>query len=143
MRKKDTILLVEDDPIDVEAVKRAFQKHKVSNPLRVVGDGIEALAYLRHEGEFADPDAHPRPGLILMDLRMPRMDGLECMKELQKDPNLDLIPVVVFTSSKDEVDIAASYRTGASSYIVKPVSFEKLVEAIRTFDLYWTLSEVP
>ena len=113
------------------------------NPLHVVGDGLEALAHLRNEGDYSDSAAHPRPGLILMDLRMPRMDGLECMRELERDSDLDLIPVVVFTSSKDEVNIVESYRNGASSYLVKPVSFEKLMEAIRTFDLYWTLSEVP
>ena len=143
MRKSVPILLVEDDPVDVEAVTRAFRIHNVRNSLHVVGDGLEALAYLRNEGDYSDPAAHPRPGLILMDLRMPRMDGLECMRELERDSDLDLIPVVVFTSSKEEVDIVASFQKGASSYLVKPVSFEKLLEAIRTFDLYWTLSEVP
>ena len=85
MRKSVPILLVEDDPVDVEAVTRAFRIHNVRNSLHVVGDGLEALAYLRNEGDYSDPAAHPRPGLILMDLRMPRMDGLECMRELERD----------------------------------------------------------
>ncbi|MFV1980323.1 MAG: response regulator, partial [Rhodothermia bacterium] len=85
----------------------------------------------------------PRPSLILMDLKMPRMDGLECLKELKDDADLCVIPVVIFTSSRDEADVLDSYRNGASSYIVKPVTFEKFVEAIATFDLYWTLSELP
>ena len=92
MRKSEVILLVEDDPIDVEAVKRAFSKHKVLNPLHVVGDGLEALEYLRHEGAFTDPDSAPRPNLILMDLKMPRMDGSECLRELKDDADLCVIP---------------------------------------------------
>lgn len=143
MKKSDVILLVEDDPIDVEAVKRAFEKHKVSNRLEVAGDGIEALEYLRHQGAYTDPDSAPRPSLILMDLRMPRMGGLECLRELKADADLSIIPVVIFTSSRDEVDVDNSFRDGAASYIVKPVTFEKLVEAIVVFDLYWTLSELP
>ncbi len=143
MSKCEAILLVEDDPIDVEGVKRAFDRRKVRNPLYVVGDGIEALEYLRREGAYTDPDSAPRPSLILMDLKMPRMGGMECLQELKANADLSVIPVVVFTSSKDEIDVADSYRHGASSYIVKPVTFDKLVEAIATFDLYWTLSELP
>ena len=137
------ILMVEDDPIDVEGVKRAFAQHNVVNPLNVVGDGVEALEYLRNEGAYTDPATTPRPSLIMMDVKMPRMGGVECLRELKQDPLLRHIPVVMFTSSRDEADIAASYESGAASYIVKPVTFEKLVSAIATFDLYWTLSELP
>ncbi len=143
MRKPDVILLVEDDPVDVKAVKRALSGRNVRNPLHVVGDGIEALEYLRHEGAFTDPESAPRPSLILMDLKMPRMDGLECLQELKADADLCIIPVVIFTSSSDEIDVLRSYRNGAASYIVKPITFEGLMEAIATFDLYWTLSELP
>lgn len=143
MRESSVILLVEDDAIDREGVRRAFTRHKVINPLYVVRDGLEAMEYLRHEGAFTDPDSAPRPSLILMDLKMPRMDGLECLKELKADADLCVIPVVIFTSSRDEADVLDSYRNGASSYIVKPVTFQKFLEAIATFDLYWTLSELP
>ncbi len=143
MRKPEVILLVEDDPIDIEGVRRAFRTRKVRNPLHVVGDGIEALEYLRREGAYTDSDSAPRPSLILMDLKMPRMGGLECLQELKSDADLSVIPVVIFTSSSDEVDVTNSYRQGAASYIVKPVTFDKLLDAISTFDLYWTLSELP
>ena len=137
------ILMVEDDPLDVESVRRGFALSKLKNPRRAVGEGIEALEYLKNEGEFSDPEAHPKPGLILLDLKMPRMDGKECLAKIKADPNLRHIPVIILTSSTDEPDILESYRNGASSYIVKPVTFSKLVEAIRTFDLYWTLCEIP
>lgn len=143
MRPEHLILMVEDDPLDVESVKRAFAVHKLRNPLRVVRDGEEALAYLRHEGKFADAEAHPRPSLILLDLNMPKMGGAEVLAAVKADPDLSAIPVVILTSSSQESDILSSYRGGAASYIVKPVTFEKLVEAVRTFDLYWTLSELP
>jgi two-component system response regulator len=143
MRSEKLILMVEDDPFDVESIKRAFTVHKLSNPLRVAGDGVEALEYLRNQGAFSDPVENPRPSLILMDLNMPRMNGRECLSEIKADPDLRLIPVVILTSSAEEADILQSYERGAASYIVKPVTFPKLAEAIRAFDLYWTLSELP
>jgi two-component system response regulator len=143
MRPQHSILMVEDDPFDVGSVQRAFSVHKLKNPLRVVGDGVEALEYLRNEGEFADAAEFPRPSLILLDLKMPRMGGLEFLEQIKSDRELSAIPIVVLTSSAEEGDIVQSYRNGASSYIVKPLTFEKLVEAIRVFDLYWTLSEIP
>jgi two-component system response regulator len=143
MKEHARILLVDDDLVDCEAVVRAFKAHKVLNAIFVAHDGVEALEFLRREGAFADAAAAPTPSLILMDLRMPRMNGLECLTEIKHDPNLCHIPVVVFTSSREEVDIVASYKHGAASYITKPVTFEKLVAVIRTLDLYWTLSELP
>ena len=143
MRARARILLVDDDPVDREAVLRAFKAHKVVNPIFVAQDGVEALEFLRREGAFAEPDAAPSPSLILMDLGMPRMNGLECLREIKDDPSLCHIPVVIFTSSRAEVDIVASFKHGAASYIAKPVTFDKLLAAIGTFDLYWTLSELP
>jgi len=137
------ILLVEDDPVDVMAIERAFKQHKVTNPLFVVNDGTLALDFLRHEEDFSAPESSPRPSIILMDLKMPRMGGLECLRIIKDDENLMEIPVVIFTSSTDVMDVRNSYMNGASSYIVKPVTFEKLLEAISKFELYWTMTELP
>jgi CheY-like chemotaxis protein len=135
--------LAEDDAVDVMAVRRAFKQNKITNPLYVVGDGEEALAFLRHEGNFSDPASSPRPGLILLDLKMPRMGGLELLQIVKSDPDLREIPVVVLTTSTEESDIKSSFQNGVAGYIVKPVTFEKFAEAITIFDLYWTLSELP
>jgi len=143
MREHARILLVDDDLVDCEAVVRAFKTHKVVNPMFVAHDGVEALEFLRREGAFADPGVAPTPSLILMDLKMPRMDGLECLTEIKNDPDLCHIPVIMFTSSRKEEDVVASYKHGAASFITKPVTFDKLLSTIRTFDLYWTLSELP
>ena len=123
MRRGGVILLVEDDEVDIQAVKRAFKQHRVANALHVARDGEQALAYLRREGEYAGAEEAPRPSLILLDLRMPRMDGLELLEILKADPDFRIIPVVVFTSSRDEADIVDSFENGASSYLVKPVTF--------------------
>ena len=143
MREHARILLVDDDLVDCEAVVRALKTHKVLNPVFVAHDGVEALEFLRREGAFADPAAAPTPSLILMDLKMPRMNGLECLGEIKDDPDLCHIPVIMFTSSKKEEDIVASYKHGAASFITKPVTFDKLLDTIRTLDLYWSLSELP
>ena len=140
MRAHEIILLVDDDPVDREAVVRAFRANRVTNPISEVGDGVEALQFLRREGPFGEAN---RPSLILMDLNMPRLSGLECLYELKDDPDLCHIPVVILTASREEVDVVNSYRGGAASYIMKPVVFQALLESIRTFDLYWTLSELP
>jgi two-component system, response regulator len=143
MREHARILLVDDDLVDCEAVVRAFKTHKVMNPIFVVHDGVEALQFLRREGAFADASAPPTPSLVLMDLEMPRMNGLECLTEIKNDPDLCHIPVIIFTSSVKEEDVVASYKHGAASFIPKPVTFEKMLDTIRTLDLYWTLSELP
>ncbi|MCK5649996.1 MAG: response regulator, partial [Gemmatimonadetes bacterium] len=113
MRKGGVILLVEDDEVDIQAVKRAFKQHRVANTLHVTRDGEQALSYLRNEGEYADRKKAPPPSLVITDLRMPRMDGLELLKILKADSDFRVIPVVVFTSSKEEVDIVSSYANGA------------------------------
>jgi len=140
MRSDATILLVDDDPVDREALVRAFRATKVTNPIVEAEDGAEAIQFLRHQG----PDGEAvHPALILMDLNMPRLNGLECLRAIKGDPDLCHIPVVVLTSSQQEVDILDSYRNGAASYIMKPVSFRALLEAVQALDLYWTLSELP
>jgi len=143
MKPKNVILLVEDDPVDVMSVRRAFDRNKVTNPLYVVSNGEEGLAFLRHEGKYAKPGAAPPPNLILLDLKMPRMGGLELLSILKNDPDLQHIPVVVLTTSDEDADIQQSFQNGVAGYLIKPVTFEKFVQAIQVFDLYWTLSELP
>ena len=143
MRSEGAILLVEDDPIDVMSVRRAFKLNKVTNSLYVVNNGEEGLAFLRNEGKYADPAVAPKPKLILLDLNMPLMGGLEMLSILKRDPKLLHIPVVVLTTSADDRDIQESFRNGVAGYIVKPITFEKFANSIQIFDLYWTLSELP
>lgn len=126
------ILLVEDDLNDVELALRAFSMHKLINRVEVARDGQEALDYLRQEGGVA-------PRLVLLDLKLPKVDGLEVLRTIRSDPRLCSLPVVILTSSAEECDIVESYDLGVNSYIVKPVEFEKLVEVTRTIGLYWLL----
>ncbi len=143
MRNNIPILLVEDDQVDVMTVQRAFKRNNIINPLHVVANGREALECLRHQGAFADPAAYPTPGIILMDINMPVMNGIECLKELKADPALRQIPVIMLTTSKEECDRVESFRLSVAGYIIKPVEFEKFVEAVKVLNLYWTLSELP
>jgi hypothetical protein len=135
------ILLVEDNPADVELTLRAFKQRKLSNPIAVVRDGEEALDYVHRRGRFAG-DA-PIPGVILLDLRLPKVDGLEVLREVKAHPVYRNIPVVVLTTSAEDRDIKKSYELGAASYIVKPVEFEKFLEVVKRIDLYWMLTNVP
>jgi CheY-like chemotaxis protein len=118
-------------------VKEAMEESRLSNQIHFVSDGEELLAYLRHEGPYADPRKYPRPGLILLDLNMPRKDGREAMKEIKTDPKLRVIPIVVLTTSKAEEDILRTYDLGVNSFITKPVSFSSLVNVMRTLGKYW------
>ena len=136
MRNGKPILLVEDDTIDAMTVRRAFKELNVSNPLAHALNGEEALLHLRH-------DANENPCVILLDLNMPKMNGVEFLQIAKDDPTLKKIPVVVLTTSNEERDIIESFKLGVAGYIVKPVDYQKFVEAIRTIDLYWTLSELP
>jgi len=135
------ILLVEDNPADVELTLRAFRRRKLTNPIAVARDGEEALDYVHRRGAFAD--SAPIPGLILLDLRLPKVDGLEVLRELKSHPVYRNIPVVVLTTSSEDRDIKKSYELGAASYIVKPVEFEKFLEVVERIDLYWILTNVP
>lgn len=128
------VLLVEDDPGDVLMTKEAFEEHKLGNRLHVVSDGVEALRFLRREGEFADA---PRPHLILLDLNLPRKDGREVLQEVKNDDDLAHIPVVVLTTSEAENDIVRSYELHANCYITKPVGLEQFISIVREIESFW------
>jgi len=135
------VLLVEDDEGDVLMTREAFEFYQINNPLHVVSDGEQALQFLRRTGPFADA---PRPGLILLDVNLPRVSGLEVLAELKADPKLLLIPVVMLTTSQAEEDILRSYRLHANAYVTKPVDFENFVAAIRQIDdFFLTLVQLP
>lgn len=131
------ILVAEDDAEDQMLVKEAMEESRLSNHIHFVSDGEELLAYLRHEGPYADTRKYPHPGLILLDLNMPRKDGREAMKEIKTDPKLRVIPIVVLTTSKAEEDVLRTYDLGVNSFITKPVSFSSLVNVMRTLGKYW------
>jgi CheY-like chemotaxis protein len=137
------VLLIEDDLVDVKTIRRAFQQHKLTNPLYVCSNGAEALSFLRHEGTYSDPASSPRPGVILLDVNMPVMNGIEFLREMKTDPAIKQIPVIVLTTSREESDRIRSYELGVAGYIVKPADFPKFLEAIKIFDLYWSLCELP
>lgn len=138
------VLLVEDNPDDAFLIRRAFKKAGLANPLQVVGDGEQAVAYLGGEGEYADRTRYPLPALLLLDLKLPRQDGLEVLAWLRQQPMLKRIVVVILTSSKEFTDIDKAYEMGANSYLVKPVGFDSLVDMVRTLNQYWlVLSERP
>jgi two-component system response regulator len=135
----DTILLVEDNPDDVELTRRAFHKNNIANNLVVACDGVEALDYLFCRGIYCDRDINAKPQLILLDLKLPKMDGLQVLERLRADEHTKLIPVVILTSSKEELDLISGYKSGANSYVRKPVDFNQFVEAVRHIGLYWLL----
>jgi CheY-like chemotaxis protein len=136
MRNSKPVLLVEDDSVDTMTVKRAFKDLRVMNPLTHRINGEEALEYLRDKSS-------EEPCVILLDLNMPKMNGIEFLKVVKADDVLKRIPVIVLTTSKEECDIMDSFKLSVAGYIVKPVNYTKFVETIRTIDLYWTLSELP
>ena len=135
--KPVTILIADDDPDDRQLTREAFEEAKLANELKFVEDGIELLDYLQRRGKYADPVSSPRPGIILLDLNMPRKDGREALAEMKADPRLKNIRVIIMTTSKAEEDILKTYDLSASSYITKPVSFEGLVDVVRTLGKYW------
>lgn len=128
------ILLAEDNPNDVEMTRRAFDKGKFLNNLHVVNNGIEAMNFLRQEGEYAD---EPRPDIILLDLEMPQKDGKEVLEDLDDDPGLSPIPVIVLTSSEAERDVVESYRHNANAYMTKPVGYQDFQETVRDVESFW------
>jgi two-component system, response regulator len=133
------ILLVEDNPRDVDLTLRAMKKHHLANRVHVVRDGQEALDFLFGEGEYSDRDMNHRPKLMLLDLKLPKVDGLEVLRRVKSDERTRAIPVVVLTSSQEEKDMIESYRLGVNSYIQKPVDFEKFLECVQHMGLYWLL----
>ncbi|MCG5060603.1 MAG: response regulator [Limnoraphis sp. WC205] len=131
------ILLVEDDANDILFVQRAFRQANLTNALHIVKDGDQAIDYLIGNNEYANRDLYPIPVLILLDLKLPRLSGLEVLEWIKKHPSLRRIPVVVLTSSKENIDVNRAYDIGANSYLVKPVKFETLTQMIEIIDAYW------
>lgn len=135
--KPITILMADDDADDRQMTQEAFEENRLANDLRFVEDGAELMDYLQRRGKFRDPASSPRPGLILLDLNMPKKDGREALAEIKADPKLRNIRVVVMTTSKAEEDIARTYDLSAASYITKPVTFTALAEVVKTLGKYW------
>ncbi|MBV8604334.1 MAG: response regulator [Pelomonas sp.] len=144
IEESKTILLVEDNPDDVALTMRAFKRSHLMNPVVVVRDGVDALDYLYARGEYADRAGAALPTLIILDLKLPRLDGLGVLKALRADPRTALLPTVVLTSSKEQQDLVDSYSFGANSYVRKPVDFVEFVEAVKVLGLYWlALNQFP
>lgn len=143
MTEETAILLVEDNPNDIELTLHAFEKHRLANNITVVRDGAEALDYLFRRGEFAERGAESNPKLILLDIKMPKIDGLEVLSKIKSDPVTRLIPVVALSSSRDEQDVATAYALGANSYISKPVDFDSFIEIVGQLGLYWLVINAP
>ena len=137
------ILLVEDNPHDVELTLHAFSSHNLANAIKVTRDGAEALDYLFCTGAYADRAIDQAPKMILLDLKLPKVDGLEVLRRIKSDTRTQKVPVVVLTSSREERDVVESYHLGVNSYIVKPVSFEQFADAVRQIGCYWLLLNHP
>jgi CheY-like chemotaxis protein len=140
--KDGDLLLIEDNPDDVILTKRALKQHNIANEIVVAHDGVEALEYLRGEGAYAGRDTNILPNVILLDLKMPRMGGLEFLKIIRSDERTKLLPVVILTSSREERDVVESYNLGANSYVQKPVDFDQFTAAVKELGLYWLLLNV-
>jgi len=144
MNRSGNILLVEDNPYDVELTLRAFEQNKILNKLQVVRDGQEALDYLFASGAHAGRDPKNAPEVVLLDLKLPKIDGLEVLRRMRADERTRRLPVVVLTSSNEEKDIVSSYDLGANSFVRKPVDFTQFVHAVNQLGLYWlVLNETP
>jgi two-component system response regulator len=137
------ILLVEDNLQDLELAQRALRKANLANRIQVARDGAEALDFIFCEGPFAGRKIEDTPKVILLDLKLPKMDGLEVLRQIKGDPRTRMIPVVVLTSSQEQSDVVESYHLGVNSYIVKPVNFERFVEAVQQLGMYWLLLNQP
>jgi len=145
MRNKNEveILLVEDNPSDVEMTLRALKKHNLANKVHVVRDGAEALDYIFATGIYAERNIDDHPKVILLDLKLPKVDGMEVLRRIRADERTKCVPVVVLTSSQEERDIVESYKLGVNSYIVKPVDFDKFLSTVQELGLYWLLLNKP
>ncbi len=137
------VLLAEDDEHDIVAIKRAWKKHHITNPLYIVNDGEECLDFLRQRGKYSEPKTAPRPGILLLDIKMPKMDGLAVLEHIREAEELRRLPVIILTTSKAEEDRLRSYDLGVNAYIVKPVGFQNFSEAVRAIHLFWQLVELP
>jgi CheY-like chemotaxis protein len=141
--KPSNILLVEDEPAHAELTKRAIRKAGNANRVDIVGNGEEALDYLYNRNAFKDKEKYPSPGLILLDIKLPGVDGVEVLAKIKEDPALKRIPVIMLTTSEREEDIVRSYEHYANSYLTKPVGFKEFEEKIRQIDLYWMILNEP
>jgi CheY-like chemotaxis protein len=142
-KKPFAVLMAEDVSHDIIATQRAWKKSHILNPLYVVKDGEECLDFLHQREKYRDPGIAPRPAILLLDIKMPKMDGLTVLKHIREDDELHRLPVIMLTSSKAEEDRLKSYDLGVNAYIVKPVGFENLSAAVRTINLFWELVELP
>jgi CheY-like chemotaxis protein len=138
-----TILLVEDEENDAELVKLAFKKNKILNPVQWVKDGLEAVAYLNGRGAYAERSLYPFPEILLLDLKMPRMTGLELLAWTRANPDFKVIPTIVMTSSQHDIDIEKAYGLGANTYMIKPSSFDELAKMLKVIHEYWAVSVKP
>lgn len=138
-----TILLAEDNPKDVELTLEALAEHNLANQVTVVKDGVDAMEYLRCEGKYK-LRKHGNPAVVLLDIKMPRMDGTEVLQAIRNDPALKMLPVVMLTSSREEPDLKRSYELGANAYVVKPVDFKDFIEAVKQVGVFWAvINELP
>lgn len=137
--RQHSILLVEDNPDDVELTIRAFRRNNIAEALLVFSDGIEALEYLHCTGKYADRDISVQPVVVLLDLKLPKMDGIEVLHHIRNHKATGCLPVVILTSSREQIDVDRGYGLGANSYIVKPVDFQKFTEAVGQLGIYWLL----
>lgn len=138
------ILLVEDNPDDIELTKRAFMKNNLLNPIVVAEDGAAALDYLFGRGTWGARDVTDRPALVLLDLKLPKIEGIEVLRQIREDDRSRTIPVVILTTSREDRDVVESYRLGANSYVRKPVDFNDFIEAVKNLGMYWLLlNEAP
>ena len=143
MKELKTILLVEDDPRDVELTLEALNEYRIANRIIVVNDGVAAMEFLRCQGAYAGRNPE-KPAVMLLDIKLPRMDGLEVLKAVRSDPDLKTITVVMLTSSREAPDLKRSYELGTNAYVVKPVNFKEFIEAIKHLGIFWALiNEVP
>ena len=133
------ILYIEDNPSDIELTLRALKKHHVANSVQIIKDGEEALEYIYCTGRYAERDIKEKPKVILLDLKLPKIGGLEILKRLKSDDNTKAVPVVVLTSSREEKDMIESYNYGVNSFVVKPINFNSFSEAVSSLGLYWLL----
>lgn len=139
----NSILLVEDNPRDIELTLEALEEHHLANRVTTVKDGVEAMEYLNRKGNFSNRKAE-NPAVILLDIKMPRMDGIEVLTEIRKDTKLKTIPVVILTSSREEPDLKKCYELGVNAYVVKPVEFTEFIKAVKHLGIFWALiNELP
>jgi CheY-like chemotaxis protein len=143
MSELRTILLAEDNPKDVELTLEALSEHNFANQVTVVKDGVEAMEYLRCEGKYK-LRTQGNPAVVLLDIKMPRMDGIEVLKAVRNDPTLKMLPIVMLTSSREEPDLKKCYELGANAYVVKPVDFQDFIEAVKQVGIFWAvINEIP